>query len=44
MEVLNNQRDLAQAESLLVDARKGQLLAQVALFKALGGGWVAEGK
>jgi multidrug efflux system outer membrane protein len=44
VEVLNNQRDLAQAESLLVDARKGQLLAQVALFKALGGGWVAEGK
>lgn len=40
LEVLNSQRDLAQAESLLVDARKGQLLAQVALFKALGGGWV----
>lgn len=44
LEVLNNQRDLAQAESQLVDARKGQLLAQVALFKALGGGWVPDAK
>lgn len=40
LEVLNSQRDLAQAESQLVEARKGQLIAQVALYKALGGGWV----
>ena len=41
LEVLNAQRDLAQAESALVDIQRGQLNAVVSLYKALGGGWDA---
>ncbi len=41
LEVLNAQRDLAQAESGLIDARRTQLNAVVSLYKALGGGWNA---
>jgi len=43
LEVLNAQRDLAQAESSLIDARRTQLIAVVSLYKALGGGWDAAG-
>ena len=38
LEVLNAQRDLAQAESGLVDVQRAQLNAVVALYKAVGGG------
>jgi multidrug efflux system outer membrane protein len=41
LEVLNAQRDLAQAESGLLDAQRSQLNAVVSLYKALGGGWDA---
>ncbi|MBC7681986.1 MAG: TolC family protein, partial [Ferruginibacter sp.] len=41
LEVLNAQRDLAQAESGLIDIQRGQLNAVVSLYKALGGGWDA---
>ncbi len=41
LEVLNAQRDLAQAESGLIDVRRNQLTAVVSLYKALGGGWDA---
>jgi multidrug efflux system outer membrane protein len=41
LEVLNAQRDLAQAESGLIDAQRTQLNAVVSLYKALGGGWDA---
>jgi multidrug efflux system outer membrane protein len=41
LEVLNAQRDLAQAESGLIDIQRGQLGAVVSLYKALGGGWDA---
>jgi multidrug efflux system outer membrane protein len=43
LEVLNAQRDLAQAESGLIDIQRGQLNAVVSLYKALGGGWDANG-
>jgi outer membrane protein, multidrug efflux system len=39
LEVLNAQRDLAQAESGLIDIQRGQLSAVVNLYKAVGGGW-----
>lgn len=42
LEVLNAQRDLAQAESGLLDAQRNQLNAVVSLYKALGGGWDAD--
>ncbi len=41
LEVLNAQRDLAQAEISLIDVQRTQLNAVVALYKALGGGWDA---
>lgn len=41
LEVLNAQRDLAQAESGLIDVQRNQLNAVVSLYKALGGGWEA---
>ena len=41
LEVLNAQRDLAQAESGLIDVQRNQLSAVVSLYKALGGGWDA---
>jgi outer membrane protein, multidrug efflux system len=43
LEVLNAQRDLAQAESGLVDAQRNQLNAVVSLHRALGGGWDGAG-
>ena len=39
LEVLSAQRDLAQAESALVDVQRSQLAALVSLYKAVGGGW-----
>jgi len=39
LEVLNAQRDLAQAESGLIDIQRSQLNAVVSLYKAVGGGW-----
>ena len=41
LEVLNAQRDLAQAESSLIDTQRSQLNAVVSLYKAVGGGWDA---
>ncbi|MDI9332917.1 MAG: efflux transporter outer membrane subunit [Cytophagales bacterium] len=41
LEVLNAQRDLAQAESGLVEIERGQLSAVVSVYKAMGGGWDA---
>ena len=41
LEVLNAQRDLAQAEVGLIEVQRGQLVAVVGLYKALGGGWDA---
>jgi multidrug efflux system outer membrane protein len=41
LEVLSAQRDLAQAESGLIDVQRSQLSAVVSLYKALGGGWDA---
>ncbi len=41
LEVLSAQRDVAQAESGLIDIQRAQLSAAVALYKALGGGWDA---
>lgn len=41
LEVLNAQRDLAQAESGLVDVQRNQLSAVVSMYKAVGGGWDA---
>jgi multidrug efflux system outer membrane protein len=42
LEVLAAQRDLAQAQSGLVDTQRNQLVAVVGLYKALGGGWNAD--
>jgi multidrug efflux system outer membrane protein len=39
LEVLNAQRDLSQAESSVIDAKRVQLAGVVALYKAVGGGW-----
>lgn len=39
LEVLNAQRDLSQAESGVIDAKRAQLAGVVALYKAVGGGW-----
>jgi outer membrane protein, multidrug efflux system len=39
LEVLNAQRDLSQAESGVIDAKRAQLGGIVALYKAVGGGW-----
>jgi multidrug efflux system outer membrane protein len=41
LEVLNAQRDLSQAESAVIDAKRAQLAGVVALYKAVGGGWEA---
>ncbi len=41
LEVLSAQRDLAQAESALLDIQRAQLVAVVSFYKALGGGWDA---
>ena len=41
LEVLNAQRDLSQAESSVIDAKRAQLSGVVALYKAVGGGWAA---
>jgi len=41
LEVLNAQRDLSQAESGVIDAKRAQLSGVVALYKAVGGGWPA---
>ena len=41
LEVLNAQRDLAQAEAGLIDIQRSQLNAVVSLYKAMGGGWNA---
>ena len=41
LEVLSAQRDLAQAESTLLDVQRAQLVAVVSFYKALGGGWDA---
>ena len=41
LEVLNAQRDLAQAEVGLIDIQRSQLNAVVSLYKAVGGGWDA---
>jgi outer membrane protein, multidrug efflux system len=41
LDVLNAQRDLAQAQVGLIDIQRVQLVAVVALYKALGGGWDA---
>jgi outer membrane protein, multidrug efflux system len=41
LEVLNAQRDLNQAESSVIDAKRAQLSGVVALYKAVGGGWDA---
>lgn len=41
LEVLNAQRDLSQAESAVIDAKRAQLAGVVALYKAVGGGWAA---
>jgi multidrug efflux system outer membrane protein len=43
LEVLNAQRDLAQAQSGLIDVQREQLSAVVALYKALGAGWDLNG-
>lgn len=43
LEVLNAQRDLAQAESGLVDTQRSQMAAVVSLYKAVGGGWDSAG-
>jgi outer membrane protein, multidrug efflux system len=42
LEVLSAQRDLAQAESALIDTQRLHLNAVVSLYKALGGGWDGE--
>ncbi len=42
LEVLNAQRDLAQAEVGLIDIQRSQLGAVVSLYRALGGGWQPE--
>ena len=39
LEGLNALRDLAQAESSVIDAKRAQLSGVVALYKAVGGGW-----
>ena len=39
LEVLSAQRDLAQADSALVDAKRLQLNALLGFYKAIGGGW-----
>ena len=41
LEVLTAQRDLSQAESSVIDAKRAQLSGVVALYKAVGGGWAA---
>jgi len=38
-EVLMTQRDALEAALELVDTKKEQLLASVAIYKQLGGGW-----
>ena len=39
LEVLDAERNLFLAELALVRARRAEILATVALFKAIGGGW-----
>jgi len=42
--MLNAQRDLSQAEASVIDVKRAQLAGVVALYKAVGGGWVAPAK
>ncbi len=42
LEVLSAQRDLAQAESQLIDVQRAHLSAVVAVYKSVGGGWDAQ--
>jgi outer membrane protein, multidrug efflux system len=39
LEVLSAQRDLAQAQTGLIDIQRSQLNAVIGLYKAMGGGW-----
>ena len=39
MEVLLTQRDALESKIELVETKKSQLLAQVNVYRALGGGW-----
>jgi multidrug efflux system outer membrane protein len=39
LEVLDNERQLFEAELDLAQARRDELLAAVGLYRALGGGW-----
>ncbi len=39
LEVLSAQRDLAQAQTGLIDSQRSQLNALVGVYKAIGGGW-----
>lgn len=39
MEVLMTQRDLLESKMQLIEIRRDQLISQVQLYKALGGGW-----
>jgi len=41
-ELLDAQRNAYVAQLALIDVQLAQLDAQVGLFKALGGGWVAD--
>lgn len=42
LEVLKAQRELFNAETVLVQTQRNQLLAVVQLYKSLGGGWMPE--
>ncbi|MDE0404513.1 MAG: efflux transporter outer membrane subunit [Nitrospira sp.] len=42
LEVLTAQRELFNAETVLVQTQRNQLLAVVQLYKSLGGGWMPE--
>ena len=39
MEVLLTQRDALESKIELIETKKDQLLAQVGIYRALGGGW-----
>ncbi|MCC7227312.1 MAG: TolC family protein, partial [Burkholderiaceae bacterium] len=42
LEVLDTERQYFEAENLLVLARRDEALSVIQLYKALGGGWVAD--
>ena len=42
LEVLDTERQLFDAELLLAQAQRDELLAVVRLYRALGGGWATE--